>query len=259
MISSLEYHITNHCNLNCAGCSHFSPLCAAWTETFDEFKADWDKIYEKGLKIGRIRILGGEPLLNPALGRMLKYIRGLFSESDINVVTNGILLGQRKVELLPIFIGSNISLTVSIYPGLKIDYREVLKGFPLVEVYDKAGFWNISLHTERDYDEKQAFYNCFSGSIAKCNFYKEGRLYPCCVIPNLPHFVGFFTKELKDTELGKVNVEECGITVEDHTVEEIEKFLSSPNPMCAFCNVVRAKEGRPWRQSGYNIKEWLDR
>ena len=257
MIQSLEYHITNHCNLNCAGCSHFSPLCEPWIETFEEFKRDWNRVCGKGLEIKRIRILGGEPLLNPNLGIMLKYLRALFPKSDINVVTNGILLKQKKAELLPIFIENDISLTVSIYPGLKIDYIDVLNGFPKIEVYDKAGFWNISLHTGRDYDEAQSFYSCFSGSIAKCNFLKDGRIYPCCVIPNLPHFINYYP-ELKDTGLGKLDIEECGITVEDHTVEEIEKFLNSPCPACAFCNTERAMIGHPWKRTNYDIKEWTE-
>lgn len=257
MITSLEYHITNHCNLNCAGCSHFSPLCKPWNESFDEFKADWDKVYEKGLKIGRIRILGGEPLLNPELGRMVEYARSLFPFSDVNVVTNGILLGKRKDELLPIFLRNNISLTTSMYPGLNLNYGELLKGFPKVEVYDKAGFWNISLHTGRAFDENRSFYNCFSGSVAKCNFLKDGRIYACCVVPNLPHFIKYFP-ELKETELGKVNIEECGISIEDHSVEEIETFLNKPNSMCSFCNVSRARVTQPWKQTNYDIKEWIE-
>jgi len=257
MIQSLEYHITNHCNLNCAGCSHFSPLSEPWVETFDEFKADWDKVYEKGLKIGRIRILGGEPLLNPEIGKMLEYVRSLFPFSDVNVVTNGILLKKRKEELLPIFLRNNISLTISMYPGLELSYGELLSGFPKVEVYDKAGFWNMSIHTWRAFDESLAYYNCFSGSMAKCNFLKDGRIYPCCVIPNLPHLINYYP-ELKNTELGKMNVEECGILVEEHSAEEIEEFLNSPNPMCAFCNSARAREMHQWKKSEYKIEEWIE-
>ena len=257
MIDSLEYHITNHCNLNCAGCSHFSPLCEPWNESFDEFKVEWDRVHKKGLEIRRIRILGGEPLLNPEIGKILEYIRPLFPFSDINVVTNGILLGKRKEELLPIFIKNRISLTISMYPGLELDYGELLKGFPLVEVYDKAGFWNISLHTGRAFDESLAYYNCFSGSIARCRFLKDGRIYPCCVIPNLPHLVNYF-QELRYTELGEASMWEWGISIDEHSVEEIEKFLNSPNPMCAFCNSSRARVSLPWKQTEYNIKEWIE-
>ena len=166
MIESLEYHIVDHCNLNCAGCSHFSPLAEPWFVKLEDFEKEWKEVADCGLKIKRIRILGGEPLLHPELGHMLEYVRGLFPDSDVNVVTNGILLKQKKEELLPIFIKNDISLTTSCYPGLNLNYRELLSGFPKVEMYDKAGFWNISLHANADYP-KECFYYCFSSSIAK--------------------------------------------------------------------------------------------
>ena len=151
MIESLEYHIVDHCNLNCAGCSHFSPLAEHWFVDPEDFEKEWKEVADSGLEIKRIRILGGEPLLHPELGYMLKCIRCLFPVSDINVVTNGILLNKRKAELLPVFNKYNISLTVSCYPGLNLDYKDITSGFPKVEMYDKVGFWNISLHDKADF------------------------------------------------------------------------------------------------------------
>ena len=257
MIESLEYHITDHCNLNCAGCSHFSPLAKLWCVDWNEFTNEWDTVANSGLKIKRIRVLGGEPLLHPDLGRMLTYLRYLFPVGDINVVTNGILLNKRKAELLPIFIKNDISLTISYYPGLNLDYNDILSGFPKIEMYNKTGFWNISLHGESDFDKELAFYNCFSGSIAKCNFLKNGRIYPCCVIPNLPHFFNYFD-DAAATSLAKIPLEKGSIAIKDHTPEEIEKFLNSPNEFCAHCNVARAKEAHPWRQTERKIDEWME-
>ena len=256
MIESLEYHIANHCNLNCAGCSHFSPLAKPWLVDFEDFKKEWKEVADSGLQIKRIRILGGEPLLHPELGYMLKCVRCLFHDSDINVVTNGILLGKRKEELLPVFNKYNISLTISCYPDLNLNYGELLSGFPVVEMYDKAGFWNISLHETADYP-KECFFSCFSSSIAKCNFLKDGRIYPCCVIPNLPHFFEYF-KETAAMDLTKIPIEENGITVKDHTPEEIENFLRTPSDFCSFCNVERAIEEHPWKRTNYQIKEWME-
>ena len=256
MIESLEYHIADHCNLNCAGCSHFSPLAKPWLVDPEVFEKEWKEVADSGLKIRRIRILGGEPLLHPELGFMLKCVRLLFPNSDINVVTNGILLKKRKEELLPIFNKYNISITISCYPGLGLDYRELLRGFPKVEVYDKAGFWNISLHDKADFP-KEDFYSCFSGSMVKCNFLKDGRIYPCCVIPNLPHFFKYF-EEARAMDLAKIPLESAGISVKDHTAEEIEKFLCMPSEFCAHCNVYNAVIPHAWKRTNYDIKEWME-
>lgn len=256
MIESLEYHIADHCNLNCAGCSHFSPLAKPWLVDPGDFEREWKEVADCGLQIKRIRILGGEPLLHPELGYMLKCVRCLFPNSDINVVTNGILLQKRKGELLPVFIRNDISLTISCYPGLNIDYVELLRGFPKVEMYNKAGFWNISLHANADFP-KEDFYSCFSGSMAKCNFLKDGRIYPCCVIPNLPHFFAYF-EETGAMDLVKIPLENGSISVKDHTPEEIEKFVNTPNDFCAHCNVRRAIEAHPWERTNYKINEWME-
>ena len=62
----IEHHIVDHCNLNCAGCSHFSPLARPWIEDFETFKLDFKQLYNitKG-DIHTIRLMGGEPLLHP--------------------------------------------------------------------------------------------------------------------------------------------------------------------------------------------------
>ena len=54
MIESLEYHITDHCNLNCAGCSHFSPLAKPWFVDPDTFEEEWKEVAKCGLEIKRI-------------------------------------------------------------------------------------------------------------------------------------------------------------------------------------------------------------
>lgn len=257
MIISLEHHITDHCNLNCAGCSHFSPLCKPWTEDLETFKKEWSIVYDKKLQIRRIRILGGEPLLNPDLDKMLIYLRSLFPDSDINVVTNGILLKQQKPKLLPIFQKNNISITISVYPGLGLDLQNILYGFPKIEVYNKAQFWNISLQKESTFIPKNAFQGCFSATDAHCSYLKNGRIYPCPILPNIPHLIEYFP-ELKNFPIGKVDVEEGGITIKDHSIEEIESFLTKENQICSFCNVWRAKQPGPWHRTNYELTEWME-
>ena len=62
----LEHHIVDHCNLNCGGCSHFSPLADPWFEDFDTFKKDFLQLYDiTHGNVGVIRLMGGEPLLHP--------------------------------------------------------------------------------------------------------------------------------------------------------------------------------------------------
>ena len=71
-LSYLEFHVADHCNLNCKYCTHYSPLVEKPVFTdYERFEADFRQLKKLIIDIGVIRIVGGEPLLNPELG---KYI-----------------------------------------------------------------------------------------------------------------------------------------------------------------------------------------
>ena len=59
----LEYHIADHCNLNCKACEHYSGLVSEpHYPDLEKFSSDLCKLHEFIDDIGTIRILGGEPL-----------------------------------------------------------------------------------------------------------------------------------------------------------------------------------------------------
>ena len=62
----IETHIVDHCNLNCRGCSHFSPLAKPYFKSLDEYKREFERLAEiTNHYIQQIRIMGGEPFLHP--------------------------------------------------------------------------------------------------------------------------------------------------------------------------------------------------
>ena len=99
MIQYIEHHIVDHCNLRCAGCSHFSGLSEPWFEDIEDFWNDFSALANiTNHYIPTIRIMGGEPLLHPRVVDFLKIARSLFPNSQIQLVTNGLLLKKRKAE-----------------------------------------------------------------------------------------------------------------------------------------------------------------
>ena len=100
MIEHIDYHIINHCNLNCAGCNQFGALAKPWFVSYEQFCEEWQLVYDKDIKIREIRILGGETLLYPDLNKLVIFLRSLFPNSSIVVYTNAILLEKRKEENL---------------------------------------------------------------------------------------------------------------------------------------------------------------
>ena len=81
-----EVHLTDKCNLNCAGCIHFSSLCNE-TNLLDiiTYKSDCQRISElTNGRIADIRLLGGEPLLHPDIKDFLVLTRKYFPEINIS-------------------------------------------------------------------------------------------------------------------------------------------------------------------------------
>lgn len=90
MIHYIETHITEACNLKCRGCSHFSVFAKPKHKDIEEFRREFERLHELG-EIQIIRLMGGEPLLNPNFMDYLRIARQYFPNSTISLVTNGLL------------------------------------------------------------------------------------------------------------------------------------------------------------------------
>ena len=115
ILPHLEIHISDKCNLNCRGCTHFSPL---YIENGDDFEAQMNGL--KKLKklfscVGRIDILGGEPLLNNNIKRYLIGIKKIFPQSYIQVFSNGLLIPSTDRSVFEVMERENISISISEY------------------------------------------------------------------------------------------------------------------------------------------------
>lgn len=90
-IESIEFYITNVCNLTCSDCRTFNN---------HKFKGHYEfqsKLYRPWadiLDIRSIEILGGEPALHPRLDTWIIGLRDLWPHSEINLSSNGTYLRQ---------------------------------------------------------------------------------------------------------------------------------------------------------------------
>ena len=113
-----EVHIVDHCNLNCASCSHFAPLAEPHFCDINLFKKDISRMKElfPGKQVKRIRLLGGEPLLHPGVSDFICLTAAIFPEAERSVVTNGILLPKMGDEFWEVIKSTRTSICVSKYP-----------------------------------------------------------------------------------------------------------------------------------------------
>ncbi len=112
--NALEVNAAEHCNLTCAGCSHLSPVMAKRNTTADTVARDLTALAAV-YRARRVKLLGGEPLLNPALPALAEAVRASAICDEISVCTNGLLLHRMDKALWRLID----HLEISLYPGVR--------------------------------------------------------------------------------------------------------------------------------------------
>lgn len=118
---SIEINVVRQCNLSCRSCSHSSPLSP--NKCMNPFDASKDlERLSHFIKCKVLRILGGEPLLHPALEELLKRVKKSHIAAQICIVTNGTLLHLIDDKILP-YIDE---VQVSLYQQEQYDHRQIM-------------------------------------------------------------------------------------------------------------------------------------
>lgn len=225
----LEFHVADHCNLNCKYCTHYSPLVGkpVFTE-YDRFADDLRQLRKYIVDIGVIRILGGEPLLNPELGRFIELTRELYPASIITVVTNGLLIDRLDPALIEIMKKNMAFFHISFYPPLKDKVQEIQRF-----LYEKEIPYTITqmitefnkTQTLTPQPDEDFFYRCFQAS---CTCLHEGKVAPCYAPFTTKYFNTSFGQELPIDE---------GVDLYDEelTAPILKANLLIPMQRCQYC------------------------
>lgn len=256
-LTNFVIDITHHCNLNCKGCDHFSPLAEEGYYDLEQFKKDIKRISElTNGRIDRIGIMGGEPLLNPNCIEYLKISRQYLPNTKIRLVTNGILLTKQSEIFWQKLKELNIYVEYTKY-DINLDYNkidEIVKKYQVhVEVYGynqnvvKTSH-KIPLDLNGNQDVVYNFLNCFHGN--HCITLKNGKIYTCTVAPNIEHFNKYFDKDIPLSDYDGIDIYKV------NNIQEILQFLAKPIPFCRFCNVKGRTFGHKWGISKKDISEW---
>lgn len=247
----LEYHVADHCNLNCKYCTHYSPLVPqpVYTE-YERFAADLRQLKRHIADIGVIRILGGEPLLNPELGRFIELTRELYPVSIVTVVTNGMLIDRMEPSLIESMKKNMAFFHISFYPPLK-DKVQAIQKF----LYEREIPYTItSMITEFNKTQtltprgdEDFFYSCFQAS---CTCLHEGKVAPCYAPFTTKYFNAAFDQQLPVNE---------GIDLYDEelTFPVMKAQLLIPMRRCSYCTGGKACR---WEIIGRNsvLEDWVE-
>lgn len=258
-----EIHLAEHCNLNCAGCNHFSPIADPELADPEEFTRDFERMGELfGHECERIFLMGGEPLLHPEIVRLMKTARANFPSARIVLYTNGILLPQKDAEFWAACRDNNIRIMISLYP-IKLDVeaiREAAKKYNVPLAWTSApeaalkdsSFVISPLDTSGSGDMVKSFAYCFESN--NCITLKHGKLFTCVFAAHVHHFSKKFGVEIPITEADCIDI------YQETDGEAVLEKLARPIPACRYCSGGRfTKSSRKihWHHSQQDISEWV--
>lgn len=110
---NISYYLTDHCNLNCAGCNHFSPVAEPRFSSLHLFE-DNIKALLKIAKVTEFNLMGGEPLLHPDIIQFIEIARKYYSGS-LHLITNGLLLDKMSDEFYSCIERNKVVIILSEY------------------------------------------------------------------------------------------------------------------------------------------------
>lgn len=228
---SLEINVAHHCNLSCRACSHLSPILPRTLADPEEVHASLS-VLAKSYHAAGCKLLGGEPLLHPALLEIADAVRATGIADKILVCTNGLLLPRMS----PAFWDKVDAVLVSHYPGGALDSAE----YPRLS----------DLAREHGTDFQVYYFDHFRESYSETGTHSPGlaqRIYNACKIAHLwsCHTVhqGYFFKCPQSAFLELVlDAEERrldGLRIEDSPAfrEALLAYLNAAAPLrsCSRC------------------------
>jgi lipopolysaccharide biosynthesis glycosyltransferase len=251
-----EFALAAHCNLNCAGCSHFSPLAQAEFPDFEESKRSFEHL--SALFDGEceyIHLLGGEPLLNPRCEDYLRLARRCFPRGEIYLVTNGVLLPKQPDSFYETCRDQQIIISVTPYP-ISLDHEAIRRrceNFGVEYQFfggdePKTHFNRLLLDVTGSQDSVENYRRCPYSNV--CLFLYRGRMYPCGIGAHMRIFEQHFSAGLQLSEKDSVDIFSVG------SGADLLYQLSKPVPMCRYCRQDRWQELAPWGHSKKSITEW---
>ena len=166
----LEFVVTDWCNLNCRGCTHYSPLAPKEFEPLDELERNMSALSRAcGDEVDSTYLIGGETLLYPDLPEAIRLMRRYFGQSARYVFTNGLALVRMSEDFWEACRSTDTVVALTRYP-IKFDYDAaealcVSKGVRC-EVFgdrsDDGSFFRFALDPRGRQNGRLSHFKCYN-------------------------------------------------------------------------------------------------
>lgn len=252
----LQVHLAEHCNLNCKGCAHFSPIAKHHIMSLAELKKTYSLLIPYLNKwFCRLELMGGEPLLHDQLEDILLLTRRYYPDLEVRLVTNGLKLLNMQQSFYKTCAANDIIICVSAYP-INLDYNKIKHIFSIYgirykfygEYENSRSFISYKLNRRGESNPEESFSNCkYSGH---CVQVKDNKIYPCFISAYAQHLNDYFGLDFQWSN------EDYLYLRDDLAREEFERLIYNPVPFCRYCN-MKKQETFKWEISSRSIDEWI--
>jgi hypothetical protein len=179
-VESVELHVVEHCNLRCAQCCNVSPYLPERAMSVAAVRSTCERLREV-VRPEVLKIMGGEPLLHPDIGGVLRAVRESGVAPRVRLFTNGLLLRSLDDAAFAVLD----ELTVSSYASAPLRAELVAETEERARRYDVVlnlkpvdTFSTVLSRTARGDAEAQAAYDaCWLRH--RCLVVREGVFYKC--------------------------------------------------------------------------------
>lgn len=256
----LQLHLVDHCNLNCSGCAHFSPIADEWyisVHDVEKMLTELRPVMEQWFC--RIELMGGEPLLHPQLEMIMDITREIYPNFEIRLVTNGIKLLSMPQSFFVSCKKNMVEICISIYP-IFLDYNKInelldnngIKHRNYGEFASSKEFVCYRLNPTGGNDGKESFDSCkYAGH---CVQLRNDRIYPCFIVAYVDYINKKFDKKFYTTEKDYLHLSRIG--TDKNISESFNEIIHKPIPFCRYCDTKHRKFCE-WKYSTYKESEWL--
>jgi len=253
---AVEFAAADHCNLRCSGCSHMSPFLKPRIPAEEELVRDMGRL-ATAMSADEIRILGGEPLLNPRIVPLLKAARASGIAARVCLTTNGLLLHKMPDE----FWANVDRVNLSLYPGARPSDKRLEQAHKSAArsgtklILEELLTFRTTMVTEphpADAVTSMIFKTCKNAHLYHCHMVHAGWLYKCACPSVLCEFLGNMDQSGYRSELDGFDIHGA-----KDLRNELWAFLTDAKPLDA-CRYCLGYVGYEQPQHQLSVKETRD-
>ena len=249
MINLVEFHVVDHCNLNCRGCAHFAPVGGQWFAEVEEFKTSLSAL-SRLQTVKAIRLMGGEPFLHPRLFDFVSVARDVLGDdSEVRVMTNGQLLRDGLASLITFAKRVNLVVEVTRYPAPAKNVDRELQLLTAAGVDVRVVNVNVKTlrHHRLDVVNRWPTTSCVMTESEGSLQLRGGVLYRCPITAYVDRLNAEFSTKFT---VDPVDV----LDLSSATVNDVENFTTTRNKFCGNC--APCEYGLPFTVSERKLSEW---